>query len=314
MVQQSANRSVWAARSNPSAALMCNASRLGATRQACATRQKFDCSPPPPEAFQQRSGGTCACLGRSPLPRRPFRWLHVPKCGTSFANTVVHVACGGRLPAWAEMRVTRAHENSPGGVLPSWFSTCFDEVPSECAFSRETWMAMLDHAPISAAEARGMRTAHYVTLLREPLARIVSLFGHALTDNRTLLALARGTRDGTHLGCAAKMLVGRPCDGRYPTAGEQRLAHQRLEQFSFVGVTEEWELSVCAVRRLFGGAVLPLELHNVRPGVDAPRARHAAAFLRASGFRDPVDASLHSLAQRALRRHSAGCERAARGR
>ena len=29
---------------------------------------------------------------RDPLPSRIY-WLHIPKCGSSFANTVVHWAC-----------------------------------------------------------------------------------------------------------------------------------------------------------------------------------------------------------------------------
>ena len=72
---------------------------------------KFDCRPVTRRAAP---ASMCACAADSvPIFQPPsvvwepkaLRWLHVPKTGTSFANSIMHAACGTSLPDWAEIRV-----------------------------------------------------------------------------------------------------------------------------------------------------------------------------------------------------------------
>ena len=110
----------------------------------------------------------CSVGGVAIRDRRPVQWVHVPKTGTSFANVVYRVACA-ELPPWAAIRVTASC--CPRGMMVPYFATCFPAAMSGC---------LLHGGP-----ARNQRHQHigahfeprrvaYVTMLREPIARLVS--------------------------------------------------------------------------------------------------------------------------------------------
>ena len=323
----------------------------------CRLRRKFDCSAPPgtheqpisplaalfmppsppqpplpPSPITQCGRGRCMCpCGATVVDLRtmrlPFRWMHIPKTGTSFANNIVHIACLAAnnathlLPPWAEMRVLASYlkeaGGDPGGSLPHYFSSCFPRiVPGRCAFTTASWAAMTDHVPIAAAEVHTMRVAaRYVTIVRKPLSRLISAFNYfrrpTASDNRTslhgaLVAFVRGNNFGrpkwtTPAGCAAKMLIGLHCEGIYPSASERSVAVDRLSAFSFVGLMERWELSVCVARLAFGGHMLPLELHNIRRGgaTTDDEADQLRALINAR-IEDPADEAVYAHAEKLL--------------
>ena len=104
-------------------------------------------------------------------------------------------------------------------------------------------------------------------------------------------------------GCATKMLTGVACNGPYPGPAQVLNAKDVLRNFAFVGLLEEWELSACVARLVFGGPLLPIELENVRPGQQgaAETARETklkaqVRLLRAAGFHDPADTTMFQLA------------------
>ena len=80
---------------------------------SCASRQgcvdfRSDCLRPRelPEARElaqpacERCGAaTCAAPPRN-ASRPPVRWLHIPKCGSSLATTVLGYACASTVPPW----------------------------------------------------------------------------------------------------------------------------------------------------------------------------------------------------------------------
>ena len=111
---------------------------------------------------------TCSVRGMAHPDRRPVQWVHVPKTGTSFANVVYRVACAA-LPPWAAIRVTASC--CPHGMMVPYFATCFPAAMSGCL--------------LHGGAARNQRHQHvgahfeprrvaYVTMLREPIARLVS--------------------------------------------------------------------------------------------------------------------------------------------
>ena len=205
------------------------------------------------------------------------------------------------------MRVLPAFASNPGGRLPAYFSECFGNVvPKQCAFTPASWAAMTDHVPLRGVAP--LQELHHLTTLRRPTSRIISLFNQYVGEIRAgehrdrsrrpkLLRFARGLEPGVGntAGCATKMLVGRACDGDYPTKAEVRVARKRLQQFSFVGIQEAWTLSMCVVHRLFGrGELSPGALQNVRPGLRS--AEHISAqehLLESAGFRDWADEALY---------------------
>lgn len=94
------------------------------------------------------------------------------------------------------------------------------------------------------------------------------------------------------------------------------LALERLSRgFMFVGLTEEFDLSVCLFHAMFGGECLPVEFENMRPGnyqanYRRSRARPGHASWRArrrereytrakaalQNYSDPIDGRLHRAA------------------
>jgi len=108
-------------------------------------------------------------------------------------------------------------------------------------------------------------------------------------------------------GCAVRMLTrpGQSC-GRppLPSNAEVTEAITRLRRrFAFVGLLEEWELSICLLHVRFGlGLCEAVEMSNTRPGPMASRSntthRHSGynvSVLR--GFTDPYDGPLYQEAQ-----------------
>ena len=212
----------------------------------------------------------------SPPPeQRPIRWFHIPKSGTSFANTVFHLACP--LPPSAAIPPIHALVPPPvNGGLVIYFPKCFpDIVPDKCNFAKSKYL--LGHRPLSSDERNGLNETHAVTIVREPAARLVSGYYDNKHDcpqctvNTTLYEYAsmhkRGHKDGP-AGCMTKMLLGRYCSSVYPTRNEVKLAIDLLRQFTVVGLVDQWERSVCiAFKRLNSGdkTVLPSMFQNIRP-------------------------------------------------
>jgi len=73
------------------------------------------------------------------LDNRPMQWLHVPKTGTTFANSVVRLACSSSsngdeqsstLPAYAAIR-TRLPPRQDAGLM-AYFSHCFPAAMRQC--------------------------------------------------------------------------------------------------------------------------------------------------------------------------------------
>merc|ERR1712060_692871 len=72
---------------------------------------------------------------------------------------------------------------------------------------------------------------------------------------------------GDLLGCQTKMVVGRMCANSYTlTQADLRRAKQRIEKMSFIGITDEWDRSICLFHKQFGGQIVYVEYTNERKG------------------------------------------------
>ena len=215
----------------------------------------------------------------------PVLWVHVPKAGTSFANTLIHHA--GICPTWPSCATIL-----PGDSDHTFFSK----------FPRSTYCPsgfVTDYAPPaghdSAAKALGHQPGHGFMFMRQPEERLASAFacGWHVKAGESMPAYAKRAH-----GCAVKMLArraeGANClDPRMPSDAEVELAIRRLRAFAFVGLTDEWNDSICLFHAQFGGTCHASEAVNTRP---TPSIKRVEGTLSAALI-DPYDGRLYAVAQ-----------------
>lgn len=214
-------------------------------------------------------------VGVPSIDINPIFYLHVPGSGSGFATTVAHHACGRDIPD--DLAVLE-----PSDFLDNWAGAC-----NRSRFRR----FQSGHTPL---EAFSENLAHVVVMFREPSQRILSGYFNDLHDCAVLQskygcstiggeyrcdgdALGRGgqfMRDPSAIppveygscveNCTANMLTGRSCSDPGEVDVPQAVAV--INELGFVGLTDEWELSLCLWHRMFGGRMVPAELTNVRAG------------------------------------------------
>lgn len=121
------------------------------------------------------------------------------------------------------------------------------------------------HPPLAEKDSDMRKFSHFA-MLRDPVRRFVSLYyyndeekhcktcSHKAKEPINIMAsehLVNKDHSG-FAGCMTKMLVGRGCKSSYPSKGEVIIAKRRLEQFTFVGFTDDWAYSICKMNQMFG--------------------------------------------------------------
>jgi len=281
------------------------------------------------DLLQRSSRHQLAKTGRaaeSPRGVFPLAWLHIPKCGSSLLNALVHVpgACPGVPEDVAISDTTMGADNCKG---------FWDKYPAGTACPGafvKTHIGGHEGLGTSNAQYESVWKGHGVTMLRQPEQRLLSAFydkTHSWPASpwnpppRDVLTFARQVR-----GCAVRMLTrggtsyqanfwnygaagrnygavgphwGGPCgSGAPPTRAEVDKAKRRLRGFLFVGLVEEWELSMCLFRATFGGQCFASEFINTRHE-ETPRLEHDTSVLR--GLTDEYDGALYAEAQAIFR-------------
>jgi hypothetical protein len=209
----------------------------------------------------------------------PIYYLHIPEAGSGFATTLAHHACSGRI-----------HDNV-SVIEPREFFNEWSRVCDHTNFMR----FQSGHDPLDNIDESDMQ--HVVMMVREPAQRILSGYYNGLQDcwylrrkyecrtsnisDRTKCNGDTQTEHGFYMrdpntivpveygqcveNCTANMLTGRFC-GDQGAVNIDR-AVEVIDKVGFVGLAHEWALSVCLWHKRFGGAVLPVELANLRPGI-----------------------------------------------
>ena len=196
--------------------------------------------------------------------RQAIRWLHIPKCGSTIALSVLSHACKEVIPAWhmvgmalqggrLDVRVAhalRARYRMRGRRCNGKLLLPFDS-----------------HRPVMQGETQ------LVALFRRPAQRLISAF----LDNRHAWGLDAAERAGLRratptiatfvrypgiAGCATKMLAGHRCaervaldDGRVLRSALNVL---RSGRFAFIGLVERWTESICLMHRVLLGSPVPM--------------------------------------------------------
>lgn len=250
--------------------------------------------------------------------KKPLAWLHIPRCGSSFANTLIHHP--GICP-WLPTNVEMSLEEYP---LKDFFHDAFpkDEYCPGGWFPKEIYKDPPGHESIGPVydQIKG----HGIVMLRQPEQRLLSAFhlnpSWALTGLRRDMTAKQFAK--VQQGCMVKMLTRAnhnkfgvdhvtfgwegPCVNVFepspPSRDEVELAKKRLhEGFQFVGLTEEFDLSVCLFHAMFGGHCQDFEFDNVRTANDDKKDRksHTNTYDTAEleGFVDHSDRELYEEAK-----------------
>jgi len=219
----------------------------------------------------------------------PPYWLHVPKTGSSFATSIAHLVCGDRIPQDVIVKEPVQFHHQWGGSCPKDKFLYFES----------------GHGPLSETGSKMLKNV--VVMVRDPTQRILSGYYarpeeplhdcprlrqkyHCKSHGRCDGDIKRAGKLITNpdvippveyaecvQNCATNMLTGSPCASTDPP--DVYLAVANLKKMGFVGLTGEWELSVCLWHAKFGGDPLKVELHNTRPGVVSHSAYDAKGLL-----------------------------------
>lgn len=181
----------------------------------------------------------------------PVWWLHVPKCGTSFGTALIHLACGSHIGENESIDDYRFNQ-----YTGDWTERC----------GKDKLWRFGGHDPLQ----RHMTTeklGHVAAMFREPSQRAISGWYHDRHDCDTAVTISDYAACTN--GCAASMLLGYECfdqEGAVIALEKQATIESHMQALGFVGLTGEFDLSVCLLHAMYGGECLPIEFKNTRPG------------------------------------------------
>lgn len=227
----------------------------------------------------------------------PLVWLHVSKCGSSFINTLIHQP--GLCPGLPDSVVV-------DGTQPlATFWNKYPNLEAYCPGAFESYSRLGYHFGLG--EDYDRWKGRLMVFLRNPEQRIISGWYHEqhdwpfATPPRSLWEYANVVR-----GCAVRMLTrsgmyhqnaSNVCGGPEPvTPGEVQEAVRRLwDGFDFVGLTDQWNLSICLFHTMYGGPCRDSDFIDNRLGLHHGRQQeeyNASAEL--GSFVDDADTHLYS--------------------
>ena len=252
----------------------------------------------------------------------PIAWVHVPKAGSTFINTLIHSVCSPPLTPFAPVGSTTGPVEHEFWERAMSLAQCnFTSSPHHAGYGSPP-----GHRGYGTFASLPMHAGHGVLLMRQPEQRIISGFHHNFhsfeekkTTRPSLLAYARAVE-----GCVVRMLTrgslpehsdaGEAACGRAPppSSVEVERAKELLSTgFQFVGLTEEWDITVCLWHVRFGPASCSkTEFLNMRPGtgrkIDASNrtlglwsaSRLAYDTAPLASFKDRFDGPIYEEVQR----------------
>mmetsp|Transcript_63693 Transcript_63693/g.168660 ORF Transcript_63693/g.168660 Transcript_63693/m.168660 type:complete len:338 (-) Transcript_63693:74-1087(-) len=230
--------------------------------------------------------------------KQALYWLHVSKCGTSFANVFLHtpLTCP-YVPQdfiWEMGSPQKGMAEDLVEYCPKIILTSSGHFGAHDGFG----------------SLRGKVGGSAVNMLRDPEQRILSAYANHQHD-WPLMTPARSELEFAELnaGCQVRMLIHSDpsefprgsvaCMHDLPTEADVAEAKATLHSdFSFVGLLEEYDLSVCLFRVMFGGACQPSMFYNVHLAGDSGKVTQNTTATRydtsvLQGFEDWADRALY---------------------
>mmetsp|Transcript_39499 Transcript_39499/g.113624 ORF Transcript_39499/g.113624 Transcript_39499/m.113624 type:complete len:361 (-) Transcript_39499:127-1209(-) len=208
---------------------------------------------------------------------KPLVWIHIPKTGSSLINTFASTQ--GLCPDFPEEGYFTEDVLGPhlfGEEQLHKYYTNERYCPG--AFNSIGWTST--HTGVGNFPEEALH-GHIVAMFRQPEQRLVSAYNYFFhswpkklfgRDPHDLHEYAEVTS-----GCGVKLFTrpGTACyDPAPPTEAEVALALKRLQtDTAFVGLTDEWDLSVCLWHAMYGSNCKDIEFEDMRPGDDRPENR-----------------------------------------
>ena len=205
-----------------------------------------------------------------PDANRRLAWFHVPKCSTSIGATFGYYLKPD-LQENASMPACTTDDPCPLSTdgIPEVQFMKQHMLPEKAIWAKHgNWG---DHDAID-DETWAKYRGHFVGLFRDPVRRAISAykwFGEPIGQDRegyahqirgTTVRMMAGQRYG--LDCNWPRF---PCDsGSKQEPADVNRAIERLAGFKYVGMTDEYPLSVCLFHAMFGGECRPSEFTNMR--------------------------------------------------
>lgn len=188
---------------------------------------------------------------------KPVFWLHIPKTGDSWLNVLL--ANKGLCPLMPDDAYP-SDSDAAGNIV-------FNLLPTYCPGGMSEHISW--HVALGAIypDVKG----HIVGLFRQPEQRIISHYymgvdnGLLNPESTSVLDYAKDTAglQFQYLLAQTKETIGEAP----PSPANVALAKQRIrEGFAFVGLTDEWDLSVCLFHAKFGSECQALEFSNIHAG------------------------------------------------
>lgn len=246
----------------------------------------------------------------------PLGWIHIPKAGSSIANALIHTPgmCPG-LPSGIVVNQSRFPGVNKYGWGMLWRFNSEFNVTKNCPGFLSKWG---NHQGVGDKyETQYHRKG--IIMLRHPEERLVSSYNNGVHDwpPSMVYRLPKDIHEYKEYvqGCTVKMLAR---NGEAETCGEKpdptklevNKAIRMLNGLAFVGLTEEWDLSICLFRKLFGGKCYGSDFYNTRPK-NTDEYNKTVADL--NGWKDVFDDPLYKAAQKLfharLREHGLSKER-----
>ena len=252
----------------------------------------------------------------SPDPyQKQLRWVHIPKCGQSFAITFYKYACPSCADNFTEYLTG---SDSPTKVLEAqrkWQT-------NKCCDSSRLFEG--GRAPMGHVPARPTDRGHLVTMLRDPKQRMISHYEYFSKKDKStgepVQNISEWLKDQDNYALQTRMLGG-ACPGNSGggaasevdllASAEQTIgcsSHdscgdpnatidcvvnlvQDPEAMPFVGLLEYWDASIALFHAIMYGddSIDPEELENIHPTVPS---LHEVP----DGMSDPIDQQLYDAA------------------
>merc|ERR1719215_813036 len=131
----------------------------------------------------------------------------------------------------------------------------------------------------------------FMVFLRQPEQRLLSWNTYRKVENRTQLTWLQMS------GTAVKMLTRNTKSNEdyvEPSYDEVSEAKRRLRSgFAFVGITDQWALSICLFNAMFNQPCKPAQFDNARPTPNTSAIHNVSEL---NGHRDPYDNELYDVA------------------